>query len=257
MDGQDPRQVANVKYVSGRRVLRRVPDHDDVEIVPLQAEHIPALVRLQRLSFPTLASQELIDEARYAAFRDAFPEGQFVALMRINGEPVPVGSTSTFRIDFDFRHTQHSFLDTFANGGLSPHAPEGKWLYGVDLNVHPRYRGIGIGRKLYSSRLTVVRRFNLYGEVAGAMIPGYQAYADSLTIAQYVLRVHQSLLYDPTLSMQLRNGFQVRGILYNYLSDPRSHHAAALIVRENPAYLAETISHPILARASLTPARPV
>ena len=238
MDNQDRQPVTNVQYVQRMQVVQHGLDHDGVLIVPLQAEHIPALVRLQRLCFPTLADQELIDQAGYAAFRDVFPQGQFVALVRISGKSVPVGSTSTFRIDFDFRHTQHSFLDTVAKGLLTHDAP-GKWLYGVDLNVHPRYRGLGIGSQLYHARQAVVRQFNLYGEVAGAMIPGYQLSADRLTIAQYVLRVHQAQLYDPTLSMQLRNGFRVRGILYNYLSDPRSHHAAALIVRENPYYYAE------------------
>jgi hypothetical protein len=82
----------------------------------------------------------------------------------------------------------------------------------------------------------LVHRLNLRGEVTGALIPGYQHYADQLSVARYVLQVHQSRLNDPTLSMQLRNGFRIKGILYNYLSDPRSHHVAALIVRENANY---------------------
>jgi hypothetical protein len=36
--------------------------------------------------------------------------------------------------------------------------------------------------------------------------------------------------------MQLRNNFQVRGILYDHIDDARSHNAATLIVRDNPHY---------------------
>ena len=68
------------------------------------------------------------------------------------------------------------------------------------------------------------------------MIPGYQRHSDKLSVAQYVLRVHQARLHDPTLSMQIRNGFQVKGILYNHIADPRSNNCATLIVRENPYY---------------------
>jgi hypothetical protein len=48
--------------------------------------------------------------------------------------------------------------------------------------------------------------------------------------------VWQGVIHDPTLSMQIRNGFKVRGILYDHISDPRSNNAATLIVRDNPHY---------------------
>ena len=93
-----------------------------------------------------------------------------------------------------------------------------------------------LGRKLYDARRELVRRLNLRGEVAGALFPGYEHYKEQMTIAQYVLQVHQGKLFDPTLSVQIRNGFRVRGIMYDHISDSRSNNAAALIVRENPFY---------------------
>ena len=56
-------------------------------------------------------------------------------------------------------------------------------------------------------------------------------------MAQYVLRVKQGKLHDPTLTMQLRNGFRIKGILYDHISDPRSGNCATLIVRESPYYV--------------------
>ena len=207
-----------------------------IDVVNIQPEHIRALVQLQRLSFPTLTERERLTEAKYRYHLELFPEGQLVALARIDGEMVPVGSTSTFRTDFDFDHIQHTFLDAVDDGWLSDHDPNGAWLYGADMNVHPKYRGMRVGGRLYEARQALARKLNLRGEIAGALLPGYQRHADELTVAQYVLRVHQTRLHDPTLSMQLRNGFGVRGILYNHINDPRSNNCATLIVRENPYY---------------------
>jgi GNAT superfamily N-acetyltransferase len=207
-----------------------------IDVINLQPEHIPELVRLQRLSFPTLSDRERLNEDKYTKHLELFPEGQFVALAFRNGKLTPIGSTSTFRTDFDFDHIQHTFLDAVADGWLTRHNPQGEWLYGADMNVHPKFRGLRVGRRLYEARQALARKLNLRGEIAGALIPGYEEHADELTIAQYILHVHQARLHDPTLSMQLRNNFQVRGILYDHIDDPRSHNAATLIVRENPHY---------------------
>ncbi|HVU14291.1 MAG TPA: GNAT family N-acetyltransferase [Phototrophicaceae bacterium] len=207
-----------------------------IDIVNLKPEHIPELVRLQKVNFPTLTERELLDKAKYLNHLELFPEGQFVALAYRNGETIPIGSTSTFRTDFDFDHSQHTFLDAVANGWLTNHDPKGEWLYGADMNVHPKYRGMRIGRRLYEARQALARKLNLRGEIAGGLIPGYHDHAETMSVAQYVLHVHQARLHDPTLSMQLRNGFQVKGILYNHIADPRSHNCATLIVRENPYY---------------------
>jgi GNAT superfamily N-acetyltransferase len=207
-----------------------------IDVVTLQPEHVPELARLQRLSFPTLSDNERLNEARYYKHLELFPEGQFVALAYSQGEPIPVGSTSTFRSDFDFDHIQHTFLDAVADGWLTNHNPGGAWLYGADMNVHPKYRGMRVGRRLYEARQALVRKLNLRGEIAGALIPGYQRHAETLTVAQYVLHVHQARLHDPTLSMQIRNGFRVKGILYDHIADERSHNCATLIVRDNPFY---------------------
>jgi GNAT superfamily N-acetyltransferase len=207
-----------------------------IDVVNMQCEHIPELVRLQFLSFPTLTEQELLNAAKYRKHLELFPEGQFVALAWIDDQPIPIGSTSTFRTDFDFDHCQHTFLDAVAHGWLTNHDPNGAWLYGADMNVHPHFRGMRIGRRLYEARQMLARRLNLRGEIAGGLLPGYHRHADKLSVAQYVLHVHQARLHDPTLSMQIRNGFQVKGILYEHICDPRSNNCATLIVRENPYY---------------------
>ncbi|MBE2184591.1 MAG: GNAT family N-acetyltransferase [Anaerolineae bacterium] len=212
------------------------PDATKIVVAITRPEHVPALAALQRIVFPTLDPEELFTEAKYLKHLELFPEGQFVALYPINGQLTPVAATSTFRTPFDFKNTQHTYLEAIADGWLTNHDPAGEWLYGSDMSVHPAYRGLRIGRKLYEARREVVRKLNLRGEIAGALIPGYLHHDRELTVAQYVLHVWQGKLQDPTLSMQIRNGFRIRGILYDHISDPRSGNCATLIVRENPYY---------------------
>ena len=47
-------------------------------------------------------------------------------------------------------------------------------------------------------------------------------------------RVIAGELRDATLSVQLRNGFEVRGLLRDYLEDSASDNWATLLVWENP-----------------------
>jgi len=222
--------------------IRPQPEHAlkrepvSVSITHTRPEHVRALEKLQHLVFPTLQPEELFSAEKYLKHLELFPEGQFIALAHVDHHDIVVGATTTFRTHFDFDDIEHTYVEAIAGGWLTNHDPAGDWLYGVDVSVHPQFRGMKIARKLYNARHDVARRLNLRGEIAGALLPGYELHSEHLSIAQYALRVKQGRIYDPTLSVQIRNGFTVRGILYNHISDPRSENAAALIVRENPHY---------------------
>lgn len=212
------------------------PARFHVTVTQTRAEHVEDLARLQKVVFPTLDESELFTAEKYRKHLELFPEGQFVAIAHTERSDIIIGSTSTFRTSFDFDHIQHAYTDAIADGWLTNHDPQGEWLYGVDLSVHPEFRGLRLGRRLYEARRNLVRRYNLRGEIAGALIPGYAYHNRKLTVAQYILHVWQGRIFDPTLSVQLRNGFRVKGILYNHISDPRSNNSATLIVRENNHY---------------------
>ena len=218
------------------------PGHLHVTVKSTRPEHVPALAAMQRLVFPTLPEDALLNEDRYLRHLELFPQGQFVALLHKDDRAIVVGATSTFRTTFDFSDIQHTFLEAVADGWLTNHDPEGDWLYGADVSVHPDYRGMRIARRLYEARHSLVRRLNLRGEIAGALLPGYIHYSRHLTVAQYVLRVWQGKIFDPTLSVQIRNGFSIKGILYEHIDDPRSNNTATLIVRKNPHYQPEVAS---------------
>lgn len=211
------------------------PNHA-VHVVNLRPEHAEPLEAIQRVVFPTLTEAELFTAQKYRHHLKLFPEGQFVAVINEHGREKVIGAASSFRTSFDFSDTHHTFQEAIADGWLDNHDPEGEWLYGADMSVHPDYRRRGVGSKLYVARATLVRRLNLRGEVAGGMLPGYARYRDQMSVEQYVAGVVAGRLQGMTLAMQLKNGFHVRGILHDHITDPVTNNCAALIVRENPDY---------------------
>lgn len=205
-----------------------------IEIVTLEPRHAPALEQLQIDCFPTLAEHELMREEHFLSHYHLFSEGNFIAL---DGERV-VGLGSGFLTDFDLNDVQHSFQDIIAGGFYTYHDPEGEWYYGGDISVHPDYRGQGIARRLYNARKDVVKRLNRKGIVAGGLTPTYANYKNNLSFEDYVDKVVSGDIFGSTLSVQLRNGFEVVGILEDYIEDEASDNRATLIVWRNPDYKA-------------------
>src|SRR3546814_18957935 len=52
------------------------------------------------------------------------------------------------------------------------HNPDGNWLYGMEGVVHPDYRGMRIGQRLYQARKRLCMDLKLRGIVSGGRIPG-------------------------------------------------------------------------------------
>jgi GNAT superfamily N-acetyltransferase len=193
----------------------------------------PALEAIQRASFPTLAADELITAVHYRAHIERFPEGQLAV---VTAERQLVACSTDFRTTFDFDHIEHRYIDAVDHNWLGRHDPDGDWLYGADVGVLPEYRRRGLARRLYEARHALVRRLRLRGHVAGGLLRGYGAWKDRMAVDEYVARVVAGELADPTLTAQLRCGFEVRGIIQNYVTDPSCDNKAALIVWPNPEY---------------------
>jgi ribosomal protein S18 acetylase RimI-like enzyme len=118
--------------------------------------------------------------------------------------------------------------------GVGNHDPEGPWYYGTDIAVHPDYRGQGIARRLYELRKQLVVDLGRRGIVAGGVIPGYADHKDQMTAQEYVDRVAAGELFDATLSVQIANGFEVHGVIENYVDDQSTDGWASFIVWFNP-----------------------
>ena len=215
---------------------------DPVRIVPLEAWHAPHLEALQVTCFPTLAAGERMRAEHFRRHLEVFPAGTFVALTGAapDGAPLPeprvVGLGSGFLTSFDLDDPGHTFIEIIDGGWYGHHDPLGDWYYGADVSVHPDYRRRGIGGRLYDARKALCRRLDLRGIVAGGALPGFAHHARAMSAEAYVASVVAGELRDPTLSMQLRHGFEVLGVLEDYLDDPAAGGWASLIVWRNPAW---------------------
>lgn len=202
-------------------------------IVNSTVEMAEALAAIQQACFPELSDDELIRAEHYRSHIGIFPEGQFAVL---NSDGMPVASSTDLICKIDFDHYQHRYMDACGNNWLTTHDPAGDWLYGVDIGVHPDYRGQGLSRRLYDARRNLIRRLNLKGHVAGGLPVGYGAVKNRMTIEEYVGRVKAGEIFDPTISIQLRRGFSIAGILHDYLEDTSCDSKGVLLVWRNPGY---------------------
>jgi predicted N-acetyltransferase YhbS len=207
--------------------------NDGIIIKTIRPEHAKALEQLQRGCFPTLGENELMLEEHFLNHCKVFPDGNFVALI---GERV-VGLGSGFLIDFDFDDSQHTFQEINDGGYYGHHDNSGDWYYGGDISVHPDFRRRGIGSQLYEARKGIVKKLNRKGIVAGGLIPDYVNHKNRLSPQAYVDQVIAGELFDSTLSFQLGRGFEVRGLLKDYIEDEASDNWATLIVWDNPDYM--------------------
>ena len=197
----------------------------------IRAEWAEALERVEHTCFPTADRDDLYEADELRALARDFSEG---SLAVFDGD-TPVALGLGIRVDFDFGQTQHSIHDIVGtDDGGSGHMPDGAWYYGTSIAVLPAYRRRGIGRRLYDMRKQICRDLNLAGIVAGGVIPGYADHKHELSAADYVAKVAAGELYDATLTMQIANGFEARGVIADYITDPAVDNWASLIVWPNP-----------------------
>ena len=146
-----------------------------VEIVPSSVERVDALAELQQIIFPALAPDEWFTAAMYRSHIAVFPDGQLCALAHTEKGVAIAGATTTFRTSRSFEGDVPYYFEVIGQGYLTTHEPNGEWLYGVDVGVHPDYRRLGIGSRLYDARRALVRRLNLRGEVVAGLLHGLRA----------------------------------------------------------------------------------
>ncbi|CAN5514799.1 bifunctional GNAT family N-acetyltransferase/carbon-nitrogen hydrolase family protein [soil metagenome] len=159
-----------------------------------------------------------------------FPDGQIV--MTVDGKVV--GCALSLIVKYEKFGDNHTYRDITGNFSFETHDPKGDTLYGIEVFVHPDYRGLRLARRLYDARKTLCERLNLKMIIAGGRIPKYSMYADTLSPKEYIEKVKKREIYDSTLTFQLANDFQVKKIIRNYLpEDEESKGFATLLIWHN------------------------
>lgn len=201
----------------------------NVTVSVMRAEHINGAVALQRACFPEPFPEDLLWNRDHLEHHlKVFPDGQFVALL---GDLV-VASASATRISEE-NWQGHSNWDTTVGGPfLETFDPAGSTLYGLDISVHPEYRGLGVGRLLYQARFRLVSELSINRYGTACRLPGFQAYSqtnEDASVEHYAKAVVMEQTQDRTLSPLLRYGLTYLGVIHDYMEDEESNNAAALL----------------------------
>lgn len=197
----------------------------------LTTEDYPALARLMDQVYHDIGGAWPEDTIK--ALIRVFPEGQLV--IDDNGELV--AAALTIKVDYDRFSNPHRYEDLITDDKIRSHSRKGDALYGLDVFVDPEYRGYRLGRRLYEARKELCRDENLRAILAGGRLPGYNDQADKMSVTEYISQVESRAIYDPILTFQLSNGFDVKRLLTKYLpEDESSRGYATLLEWDNILY---------------------
>ena len=125
-----------------------------------------------------------------------FPEGQIVTVV----DDKIVGCALSIIVDYDKVKNDHTYAQVTGKETFNTHNPKGNILYGIEVFIHPGYRGLRLARRMYEYRKELCETLNLK-------------------------------------AIQLSNDFHVRKVMTNYLpNDEESKHYACLLQWDNIYY---------------------
>lgn len=166
---------------------------------------------------------------------EIFPEGQVGVFV----DNQLVGAVLSLIIDYKQFGDQHTYEQITGSYSFSTHTSKGDTLYGIDIFIHPKARGLRLGRRLYDARKELCEHLNLKSIVAGGRIPNYATYANEITPKEYIKKVKDKEIYDPVLSFQISNDFHVKKILKGYLPGDSGSLEYATLLEWNNIYYTE------------------
>ena len=190
-----------------------------------------AIIEICKLVYPTetpYTQYELEDH------QQVFPQGQFVAVALDSGAVAGVHFTLRLRL-VDF-HLDDPWDVLTAGGSFLDHNPQGPTLYGADIMVHPRHQHHGLAHALTDQARFLVEQERLWRMVGASRLPGYRGQAPTMSIERYVELVLSGKLFDPVLSIHLKDGWSAVKPIHGYLQhDEESAGWAEIIQWVNPA----------------------
>jgi len=177
-------------------------------------------------------SNEYWSKADIKTLVNKFPDGQFCIV--IDGKIA--GCALAIIVDYDKFDQDHKYIDIIGGENFANHTKEGNVLYGIDVFIHPEYRGMRLGRRLYEIRKELCEQLNLKAIVFGGRIPNYGDYAEELTPKKYIEKVKLKEIHDPVLSFQLSNDFHVKKVIKGYLPGDHESMEFAVLMEWNNIY---------------------
>ena len=164
---------------------------------------------------------------------EKFPEGQ----VGIKVDNVLAACALSIVVDYSKYDDKHTYREITGAYTFNTHTIEGDKLYGIDVFVSPKFRGLRLGRRLYDYRKELCEKLNLKGIVFGGRIPNYHQYSATMSPRQYIDNVRNKEIHDPVLDFQMSNDFHPMRVLKGYLEgDKESQEYAVLLEWDNVYY---------------------
>ena len=213
------------------------PEINKVTIRPLQRNDYKQLVQSFTRTYSD-GSDVFWSRKQIDKLITIFPEGQLVAVV----DKKIVGCALSIIVDYDMVKNDHTYASVTGNETFDTHNPNGNILYGIEVFIHPDYRGLRLARRMYEYRKELCETLNLKAIMFGGRLPNYNKYADEMRPKEYIEKVRKKEIFDPVLTFQLSNDFHVRKVMTNYLpNDEESKHYACLMQWDNIYYQPPTL----------------
>lgn len=144
---------------------------------------------------------------------EIFPKGQIC--VEYKGEIV--GTALSLIVNFDDYGEKHTYYEICDQGFIRNHNPNGRNLYGIEVGVNVEFRGMQLGRRLYEGRRRICKELNLDSILIGGRMPFFYKYAEQMSADEYAQEVMKGNIYDPVLTFQMKNGFELNKVIAGYL----------------------------------------
>ncbi len=211
-----------------------------VELRNLQIKDYKQLRKSMIEAYPDMENSYW-DEEQIKQLLAIFPEGQLVIL----ADDIVVGSALSIIVPEKKAYKLHNYNEITGynkvneNYSFAAHTGKGEILYGIDVFVNPKYRGLRLGRRLYDARKELCEQLNLKAIVFAGRIPSYAKYAKEYSPKEFIEKVNKKEIYDPVLSFQLSNDFQPVRVIRNYLQGDKKSQEFAVLLDWNNIYYEE------------------
>jgi len=207
-------------------------DIENIKLEFLSFTDAKELQKAMMMSYPNIPDSYW-EESQIKTLIDQFADGQVV--IKIDGEIA--AAALSIVVDYERFSHHHTYSEITGNYTFDTHCDEGDILYGIDVFVKPKFRGLRLGRRLYDYRKELCEKLNLKGIAFGGRIPNYHKFADELTPKEYIEKVKHKEIHDPVLNFQISNDFHPSKILKGYLEgDADSGEFAVLLEWDNIYY---------------------
>ncbi|QCX54120.1 carbon-nitrogen hydrolase family protein [Elizabethkingia sp. JS20170427COW] len=202
-----------------------------VDIRKLSLDDYDELVESMQEAYPDIEDNTWA-KRNIQKLTSIFPEGQIC--ITVNGKLV--AAALSIIVQYELFGDNHTYEEITGKETFNTHSNNGNVLYGIEVFVHPEYRSLRLGRRLYDARKELCEILNLKSIVIGGRIPNYHAHSAELSPRQYITKVRKKEIYDPVLTFQLSNNFLPIKILKGYLAGDVESEEYAVLLQWNNIY---------------------